>query len=232
MLKSQRRAFRWPNNFRARLYSNNNNKMVYSYSPSTCLALLETMSETLLDVKYNRIKGSLDLNIHLKTKTRSKPTVAFKKEALKSALSASISDESYTLATLEERILDTVKSITVNKPITVEDVATVTDDNLSHGTFEATGTTSTIPNVDVTPTMELCENINVATSVEDVVEHINFAKIGNREIYYLANSATVTVKLYVHQTRTQMFSLTLFPKLQIKSLHLMRTLYSMSTAAW
>ena len=47
----------------------------------------------------------------------------------------------------------------------------------------------------------------------------------------LANSATVTVKLYIHQTRTQMFSLTLFPKLQIKSLHLMRILYSMSTAA-
>ena len=88
----------------ATIYSNNNsNKMAYSYSPSTCLALLETMSETLLDVEYNRIKGSLDLNIHLKTKTRSKSTVAFKKEALKSALLASISDESYTLVTLDSR---------------------------------------------------------------------------------------------------------------------------------
>ena len=161
--------------------------MVYSYSPSTCLALLETMSETLLDIEYNQIKGSLDLNIHLNTKTRSKPTVTFKKEALKSALSASISDESYTLATQEERILDTVKSITVNKPITVKDVATVTDDDLLPGTLEATVTTSTVPSVDLTPPMELCENINVATSVEDVVEHINFAKIGNREIYYFGN---------------------------------------------
>ena len=151
------------------------------------LAHLETMSETLLDVEYNQIKGSLDLNKHLKTKTRSKPTVTFKKEALKSALSASISDESYTLATLEERILDTLKSITVNKPITVKDVATVTDDHLSPGTLEATVTTSMVPSVDLTPPMELCENINVATSVEDVVEHINFAKIGNREIYYFGN---------------------------------------------
>ena len=119
--------------------------MVYSYSPSTCTALLETMSETLLDVEYNRIKGSLDSNIHIKTKTRIKPSVAFKKEALKAALSASISDESYTLATLEERILETVKSITVNKPITVKDAATVTDVDLSPGTSEATATTPNGP---------------------------------------------------------------------------------------
>ena len=98
------------------------------------MALLETMSETLLDVEYNRIKGSLDSNIHIKTKARSKPSVAFKNETVKAALSPSISDESYTLATLEERILETVISITVNKPITVKDAATVADVDLSPGT--------------------------------------------------------------------------------------------------
>ena len=130
-------------------YDNNNN-MVYSYSPSTCLALLETMSETLLDVEYNRIKGSLDSSIIIKSKTRSKPSVAVKKEALKTALSASISDESYSLATLEERILETVKSITINKPITVKNAATITDVDLSPGTSEATATTPAVPAVDLT----------------------------------------------------------------------------------
>ena len=32
--------------------------------------------------------------------------------------------------------------------------------------------------------MELCENVKVDTSVDDVIKQINFAKIGNREIYY------------------------------------------------
>ena len=148
------------------------------------MALLETMSETLLDVEYNRIKGSLDSNIQIKTKTRSKPSVAFKKETLKAELSASISDESYTLATLEECILETVKSITVNKPITVKDAATDTDVDLSPGTSESTATIPTVPAVDLTPPMELYENVKVDTSVDDVIKQIDFAKIGNREIYY------------------------------------------------
>ena len=32
--------------------------------------------------------------------------------------------------------------------------------------------------------MELCENVKVDTSVDDVIKQIDFAKTGNREIYY------------------------------------------------
>ena len=83
--------------------------MVYSYSPSTCVVLQEARSESLLSVEYNRIEGSQDLNIHLKTKTSSKPSASFKRETIKAVLSASIRDESYALATIGECILDTVK---------------------------------------------------------------------------------------------------------------------------
>ena len=115
-----------------------------SFLPTTCLGLVYMMSETMINVEYMRMK-ELTASTAVTTprngtpsgtKTRSKASLASKRELIKSVLINSSSDKIQRMDSAQEELLTLMKSLIANqaqtKHIVLKDTATNTDSSILH----------------------------------------------------------------------------------------------------
>ena len=115
-----------------------------SFLPTTCLGLVDMMSETMINVEYMRMK-ELTASTAVPTprngtpsgtKTRSKASLPSKRELIKSVLINSSSDKIQRMDSAQEELLTLMKSLIANQAqtnhIVLKDTATNTDSSTLH----------------------------------------------------------------------------------------------------
>ena len=114
------------------------------FLPTTCLGLVDMMSETMINVEYMRMK-ELTASTAVptprsgtpsSTKTRSKASLASKRELIKSVLINSSSDKIQMMDSAQAELLTLMKSLIANQAqtnhIVLKDTATNTDSSTLH----------------------------------------------------------------------------------------------------
>ena len=115
-----------------------------SFLPTTCLGLVDMISETIINVEYSRLK-ELTASTSVSTprngtpsgsKTRSKASLASKRELIKSVLLKSSSDKIQGMDSAQEELLTLMKSLIANqhqpKHLVLKHTATNTDSSTLH----------------------------------------------------------------------------------------------------
>ena len=115
-----------------------------SFLPTTCLGLVDMMSETMINVEYMRMKELTASTVvptprngtPSGTKTRSKASLASKRELIKSVLINSSSDKIQRMDSAQEELLTLMKTLIANQAqtnhIVLKDTATNTDNSTLH----------------------------------------------------------------------------------------------------
>ena len=93
------------------------------FSVATCLSLVETIDDKLINIEYDRVKH---LDVNKKMNTLAKPSLTSKREFLKSLLIKSNLDELHSHISLEDTLLQ--KVVNTSKHITLTDSSTNTDE--------------------------------------------------------------------------------------------------------
>ena len=104
------------------------------FSASTCLSLIEKLSEQQMNMEYHRLKNMIILtnnNNTLSTPiTRNKLSFSHKKDVIKSSILNMMSTEFQNNPSLQAEIISSLKSLKDKSNIRMKDVGTSTDVNV------------------------------------------------------------------------------------------------------
>ena len=150
------------------------------FSVATCLSLVETIDDKLINIEYDRVKH---LDVNKKMNTRAKPSLTSKREFLKSLLIKSNLDELHSHISLEDTILQKVAN--TSKHVTLTDSSTNTDEAAtSRSSSSAPLHTPHHPSTQPYSAHE----VRIVTPVEDIINSVGFKYHGRREVFYYGQS--------------------------------------------
>ena len=150
------------------------------FSVATCLSLVETIDDKLINIEYDRVKH-LDVNKNMNT--RAKPSLTSKREFLKSLLIKSNLDELHSHISLEDTILQ--KVVNTSKHVTLTDSSTNTDEAaISRSSSSVPLHTPHHPSTQPYSAHE----VRIVTPVEDIINSVGFKHHGRREVFYYGQS--------------------------------------------